>query len=66
MKHKHPKVGRRVKVIGTDYDGRSGTMFYCNTCCKKYRVQFDNIGNNISLVDIRKLGGHLINLDVNK
>jgi len=53
MKKKHPKVGKRVKCLSGGYKGRVGTIFYCNTCCKKYRIQWDGIGNNISLVDMR-------------
>ena len=55
MKKKHPKVGKRVRCLSGDYKDRIGTIFYCNTCCKKYRIQWDSIGNNISLVDMRKL-----------
>jgi hypothetical protein len=55
MKAKHPKVGKRVMAISGGYEGREGTIFYCNTCCRKYRIQWDKIGNNISLADMRYL-----------
>ena len=56
MKKKHPKIGQRVKCIEGCYKGEIGTIEYCGTCCKKYRVEWDKIGNNISLVDLKKLG----------
>jgi len=41
-------LGKRVKVVkGKDYFGMSGTIFYCATCCKAHRIQFDGIGNNV-------------------
>ena len=41
-------LGRRIKIVkGKDYLGMSGTIFYCGSCCKKHRIQFDGIGNNV-------------------
>ncbi len=52
---KKPKDGKRVKCISGCYEGNEGTIEYCNKCCKKYRVEWDKIGNNTSLVDLKKL-----------
>lgn len=29
-----------------DYAGKVGYIFFCNTCCKDWRVQFFTMGNN--------------------
>ena len=55
-KEEKPKVGLRVKCISGCYEGEIGTIEYCNTCCRKYRVEWDNIGNNTSLMDLKKIG----------
>jgi len=60
---KKPKVGKRVICISGCYKGQEGTIEYCNKCCRKYRVEFDNIGNNTSLVDLKKLGCEFIEFD---
>ncbi len=66
MKSKEIKTGIRV-LVGSDaykkypgengYAGMKGTIFYCRTCCKAHRIQFDNIGNNerVSNFYLRKL-----------
>ena len=38
-----------------DYAGRTGTIYYCGTCCRAYRIQFDKIANSERLKNfIRK------------
>jgi len=32
-----------------DYNGRTGIIYYCKTCCRAYRIQFDGIGNSEKL-----------------
>lgn len=56
MKKKHPKVGKRVRCVAGCYEGKEGTIEFCEKCCKKYRVEWDKIGNNESLVSLKKLG----------
>jgi len=42
-------VGKKIKIIkGKDYFGMTGHIEYCGKCCRAYRIQFDNIGNNES------------------
>lgn len=53
-KKKHPLVGRRVLCISGDYKGEEGTIEYCSTCCRAYRIEWDKIGNNVNLKPMRK------------
>ena len=47
-------LGRRIKVVkDKDYFGMNGTIFYCGTCCKAHRIQFDKIGNNVRFSDYK-------------
>jgi hypothetical protein len=41
-------VGKKIKVVkGKDYKGMTGTIEYCDKCCHAFRIQFDDIGNNV-------------------
>lgn len=54
------KIGKNA-YIGfskgkNDYFGMTGKIVFCKTCCRKNRIQFDNIANSelLSSFDIRK------------
>lgn len=66
MLRKQIKTGVRVLVgdhaskkykQDNSYIGMKGTIFYCRSCCKAHRIQFDGIGNNESVSNfyLRKL-----------
>ncbi len=53
LEMKKKLVGKRILVVsGKYYRGLEGKIFYCKTCCRAYRVQFDNIANNIKLKEL--------------
>ena len=54
-------IGKKIKIVsGEDYLGCTGTIEYCNSCCRKLRIQFDGMGNNELWWNFKK---HLIYLD---
>lgn len=54
LKKKKPLVGKKVKVTRGAYRGRTGVIEYCSSCCRCYRIQFDDIGNSCRLKRLRK------------
>lgn len=34
------------KILSSDYAGKTGTIKFCNKCCKQNRIQFDGMANN--------------------
>ena len=53
MKKKHPLVGKRVECIKGCYKGHLGTIEYCGTCCRAYRIEWDTIGNSLKLIAMK-------------
>lgn len=50
------KIGKKAyKNSLSDYEGMTGTIKYCNSCCKENRIQFDKIANNEALANFNIL-----------
>ena len=44
------EIGENAYKNGSnDYAGRTGTIYYCGTCCRAYRIQFNKIANSEKL-----------------
>jgi len=50
LENKKVEIGKNAYRNGSnDYAGKTGHIYYCGTCCRAYRIQFDGIANSEKL-----------------